>query len=122
MPGLLGHTHTHAHTPFTFPTPLPPPRRYVTAVALSPTMPWIATGSMDRTVNVWRMTGRVGETGKMHKRLQLTDLKTNTTKNKLKHILAVVQRALKSFGAQKKLPNVCFSTCPAGDALLIGVQ
>lgn len=37
--------------------------RYVTTVALSPTMPWIATGSMDRTVNVWRMTGRVGETG-----------------------------------------------------------
>ncbi|KAK2906133.1 hypothetical protein Q8A73_010076 [Channa argus] len=29
--------------------------RYVTAVALSPTMPWIATGSMDRTVNVWRI-------------------------------------------------------------------
>ncbi|KAM7407527.1 hypothetical protein PAMA_003310 [Pampus argenteus] len=29
--------------------------RYVTAVALSTTMPWIATGSMDRTVNVWRI-------------------------------------------------------------------
>ncbi|XP_026231804.1 WD repeat, SAM and U-box domain-containing protein 1-like [Anabas testudineus] len=29
--------------------------RYVTAVALSPTMPWIATGSMDRIVNVWRV-------------------------------------------------------------------
>ncbi|TMS06716.1 WD repeat, SAM and U-box domain-containing protein 1 [Larimichthys crocea] len=29
--------------------------RYVTAVALSPTMPWIATGSMDKTVNVWRI-------------------------------------------------------------------
>uniref|UniRef100_A0A4W6FRH3 WD repeat, SAM and U-box domain-containing protein 1 n=1 Tax=Lates calcarifer TaxID=8187 RepID=A0A4W6FRH3_LATCA len=26
--------------------------RYVTTVALSPSMPWIATGSMDRTVNV----------------------------------------------------------------------
>uniref|UniRef100_A0A3B4Y046 SAM domain-containing protein n=1 Tax=Seriola lalandi dorsalis TaxID=1841481 RepID=A0A3B4Y046_SERLL len=31
---------------------LPSPCRYVTAVALSPTKPWIATGSMDRTVNV----------------------------------------------------------------------
>ncbi|XP_005918284.1 WD repeat, SAM and U-box domain-containing protein 1 isoform X1 [Haplochromis burtoni] len=29
--------------------------RYVTAVALSPTFPWIATGSMDRSVNVWRI-------------------------------------------------------------------
>lgn len=80
MPGLLGHTHTH--TPFTFPTPLPPPCRYVTTVALSPTMPWIATGSMDRTVNVWRMTGRVGETGKMHKHLQLTDLKNKKNNKK----------------------------------------
>lgn len=35
--------------------------RYVTAVALSPTMPWIATGSMDRTVNVWRIGD--GDTG-----------------------------------------------------------
>uniref|UniRef100_A0A3B4V6P1 WD repeat, SAM and U-box domain-containing protein 1 n=1 Tax=Seriola dumerili TaxID=41447 RepID=A0A3B4V6P1_SERDU len=34
---------------------LPAPCRYVTAVALSPTKPWIATGSMDRTVNVWRI-------------------------------------------------------------------
>lgn len=73
-------------------------------------MPWIATGSMDRTVNVWRMTGRVGETGKMHKHLQLTDLKkkTTTTKNKLKHIVAVVQRTLKSFGAQKS-SRMCVS-------------
>ncbi|XP_053295120.1 WD repeat, SAM and U-box domain-containing protein 1 [Pleuronectes platessa] len=36
--------------------------RYVAAVALSPTMPWIATGSMDRTVNVWRIGD--GLTGK----------------------------------------------------------
>nr|XP_046259427.1 WD repeat, SAM and U-box domain-containing protein 1-like [Scatophagus argus] len=36
--------------------------RYVTAVAVSPTMPWIATGSMDRTVNVWRMGDGVGAT------------------------------------------------------------
>ncbi|KAG7227522.1 hypothetical protein INR49_005337, partial [Caranx melampygus] len=35
--------------------------RYVTAVAVSPTMPWIATGSMDRTVNVWRI-GDAGST------------------------------------------------------------
>ncbi|XP_069009819.1 WD repeat, SAM and U-box domain-containing protein 1-like [Embiotoca jacksoni] len=28
---------------------------YVTAVALSPTFPWIATGSTDRSVNVWRI-------------------------------------------------------------------
>ncbi|XP_068612993.1 WD repeat, SAM and U-box domain-containing protein 1-like [Brachionichthys hirsutus] len=34
--------------------------RYVTAVALSPNMPWIATGSTDRTVNVWRMQDGVG--------------------------------------------------------------
>ncbi|XP_041806153.1 WD repeat, SAM and U-box domain-containing protein 1-like [Chelmon rostratus] len=36
--------------------------RYVTAVALSPTMPWIATGSMDRTVNVWRIGDGVSRT------------------------------------------------------------
>uniref|UniRef100_A0A3B3ZSJ6 WD repeat, SAM and U-box domain-containing protein 1 n=1 Tax=Periophthalmus magnuspinnatus TaxID=409849 RepID=A0A3B3ZSJ6_9GOBI len=29
--------------------------RYVTAVAMSPTKPWLATGSMDRTVKVWRI-------------------------------------------------------------------
>ncbi|XP_039674924.1 WD repeat, SAM and U-box domain-containing protein 1-like isoform X1 [Perca fluviatilis] len=37
-------------------------RRYVTAVALSPTMPWIATGSMDRTVKVWRVGDGVSRT------------------------------------------------------------
>uniref|UniRef100_A0A8C4E6X7 WD repeat, SAM and U-box domain-containing protein 1 n=1 Tax=Dicentrarchus labrax TaxID=13489 RepID=A0A8C4E6X7_DICLA len=42
-----------SYTPLHIHTPLPPPCRYVTAVALSPTMPWIATGSMDRAVNVW---------------------------------------------------------------------
>uniref|UniRef100_A0A3Q3JQD0 WD repeat, SAM and U-box domain-containing protein 1 n=1 Tax=Monopterus albus TaxID=43700 RepID=A0A3Q3JQD0_MONAL len=39
---------TLSYTPFTFLLLC----RYVTAVALSPTMPWIATGSMDRTVNL----------------------------------------------------------------------
>lgn len=29
--------------------------RYVTACALSPTSPLIATGSMDKTVNIWRL-------------------------------------------------------------------
>uniref|UniRef100_A0A3Q3EJZ0 WD repeat, SAM and U-box domain-containing protein 1 n=1 Tax=Labrus bergylta TaxID=56723 RepID=A0A3Q3EJZ0_9LABR len=65
--------------------PLPPPDRYVTAVALSPTMPWIAIGSMDRTVNVWRMVDEVHSSGKFltkcfskaelpgHSRLLLTD-------------------------------------------------
>lgn len=42
------------HT-FHIPVPLAPSCRYVTAVALSPTFPWIATGSMDRSVNVWRI-------------------------------------------------------------------
>uniref|UniRef100_A0A671YUR5 WD repeat, SAM and U-box domain-containing protein 1 n=1 Tax=Sparus aurata TaxID=8175 RepID=A0A671YUR5_SPAAU len=37
---------------------------YVTAVALSPTMPWIATGSMDRSVNVWRIGDGVSAPGK----------------------------------------------------------
>ena len=36
----------------------------MTAVALSPTMPWIATGSMDRTVNVWRIGDGVSRNGK----------------------------------------------------------
>ncbi|XP_068184542.1 WD repeat, SAM and U-box domain-containing protein 1-like isoform X2 [Antennarius striatus] len=36
--------------------------RYVTAVALSPTMLLIASGSTDRTVNVWRMGDGVGTT------------------------------------------------------------
>lgn len=37
----------------------------MTAVALSPTMPWIATGSMDKTVNVWRIErDGVSRTGK----------------------------------------------------------
>uniref|UniRef100_A0A3B4YYP2 WD repeat, SAM and U-box domain-containing protein 1 n=1 Tax=Stegastes partitus TaxID=144197 RepID=A0A3B4YYP2_9TELE len=40
------------------------PRRYVTAVAVSPTFPWIATGSMDRSVNVWRIGDGDGITGK----------------------------------------------------------
>lgn len=53
MPVLVSHTQ-----------PAPPPRRYVTAVALSPTMPWIATGSMDRTVNVWKFGDEVSTTGK----------------------------------------------------------
>lgn len=44
----------HTHT-FHIPVPLAPSCRYVTAVALSPTFPWIATGSMDRSVNVWRI-------------------------------------------------------------------
>uniref|UniRef100_A0A3P8TGS1 WD repeat, SAM and U-box domain-containing protein 1 n=1 Tax=Amphiprion percula TaxID=161767 RepID=A0A3P8TGS1_AMPPE len=38
--------------------------RYVTAVAVSPTSPWIATGSMDRSVNVWRIGDGDGITGK----------------------------------------------------------
>ncbi|KAI3356189.1 hypothetical protein L3Q82_017447 [Scortum barcoo] len=38
---------------------------YVTAVALSPTMPWIATGSIDGTVNVWRLGDEVSRTGKL---------------------------------------------------------
>uniref|UniRef100_A0A3B4XWW9 SAM domain-containing protein n=1 Tax=Seriola lalandi dorsalis TaxID=1841481 RepID=A0A3B4XWW9_SERLL len=42
---------------------LPSPCRYVTAVALSPTKPWIATGSMDRTVNVWRIGDGDSRTG-----------------------------------------------------------
>ncbi|XP_032385733.1 WD repeat, SAM and U-box domain-containing protein 1 [Etheostoma spectabile] len=36
--------------------------RYVTAVALSPTMPWIAAGSMDRTVKVWKIGDGVSRT------------------------------------------------------------
>lgn len=44
--------------------PLLLPGRYVTAVALSPTMPWIATGSMDRSVNVWRIGDEITGTGK----------------------------------------------------------
>lgn len=55
MPDLVSHTQ---------PAPPLPPRRYVTAVALSPTMPWIATGSMDRTVNVWKFGDEVSTTGK----------------------------------------------------------
>ncbi|KAM7380596.1 hypothetical protein PAMP_003879 [Pampus punctatissimus] len=50
--------------------------RYVTAVALSPTMPWIATGSMDRTVNVWRIGDgdiRAGRKLPGHSRLLLAD-------------------------------------------------
>lgn len=44
---------------------LPPPsRRYVTAVALSPIMPWVATGSMDRSVKVWRIGDAVSSAGK----------------------------------------------------------
>uniref|UniRef100_A0A8C7YP06 WD repeat, SAM and U-box domain-containing protein 1 n=1 Tax=Oryzias sinensis TaxID=183150 RepID=A0A8C7YP06_9TELE len=45
-------------------TPLPPPPacRYVTAVAVSPHQAMIATGSMDRSVNVWRMGGELRET------------------------------------------------------------
>ncbi|KAA8588195.1 hypothetical protein FQN60_001389 [Etheostoma spectabile] len=38
--------------------------RYVTAVALSPTMPWIAAGSMDRTVKVWKIGDGVSRTGR----------------------------------------------------------
>uniref|UniRef100_A0A8C4E761 WD repeat, SAM and U-box domain-containing protein 1 n=1 Tax=Dicentrarchus labrax TaxID=13489 RepID=A0A8C4E761_DICLA len=53
-----------SYTPLHIHTPLPPPCRYVTAVALSPTMPWIATGSMDRAVNVWRIGDGVSRTGK----------------------------------------------------------
>uniref|UniRef100_A0A672I7W9 WD repeat, SAM and U-box domain-containing protein 1 n=1 Tax=Salarias fasciatus TaxID=181472 RepID=A0A672I7W9_SALFA len=37
---------------------------YVTAVALSPSAPWIATGSMDRSVNVWRIGDGDGPAGK----------------------------------------------------------
>uniref|UniRef100_A0A665UWC2 WD repeat, SAM and U-box domain-containing protein 1 n=1 Tax=Echeneis naucrates TaxID=173247 RepID=A0A665UWC2_ECHNA len=44
--------------------PPPPTRRYVTTVALSPTMPWIATGSMDRSVNVWRIGDADSRAGK----------------------------------------------------------
>uniref|UniRef100_A0A665UXD7 WD repeat, SAM and U-box domain-containing protein 1 n=1 Tax=Echeneis naucrates TaxID=173247 RepID=A0A665UXD7_ECHNA len=47
--------------------PPPPTRRYVTTVALSPTMPWIATGSMDRSVNVWR----IGDADILHDTLKL---------------------------------------------------
>lgn len=47
-----------------FPLTLLHPRRYVTAVAVSPTMPWIATGSMDRTVNVWRIGDGENTVGK----------------------------------------------------------
>uniref|UniRef100_A0A8C7YQE5 WD repeat, SAM and U-box domain-containing protein 1 n=1 Tax=Oryzias sinensis TaxID=183150 RepID=A0A8C7YQE5_9TELE len=36
--------------------------RYVTAVAVSPHQAMIATGSMDRSVNVWRMGGELRET------------------------------------------------------------
>uniref|UniRef100_A0A668AQP7 WD repeat, SAM and U-box domain-containing protein 1 n=1 Tax=Myripristis murdjan TaxID=586833 RepID=A0A668AQP7_9TELE len=44
----------HAHPVRFIPVPIPS-HRYVTAVAVSPTMPWIATGSMDKTVKVWRI-------------------------------------------------------------------
>lgn len=53
----------------------------MTAVAFSPTMPWIATGSTDRAVNVWRI-GEESEKPEAeskatvdegHRRLQLLD-------------------------------------------------
>lgn len=45
----------------------------MTAVALSPIMPWVATGSMDRSVKVWRI-GDVSSRGKTKKnKTQRTD-------------------------------------------------
>uniref|UniRef100_A0A3Q2Q3C2 WD repeat, SAM and U-box domain-containing protein 1 n=1 Tax=Fundulus heteroclitus TaxID=8078 RepID=A0A3Q2Q3C2_FUNHE len=67
------------HTPFVFFPALSPFRRYVTAVALSPASGLMATGSLDRSVNVWRIGDGCGETGKCgrklpgHSRLLLAD-------------------------------------------------
>lgn len=38
--------------------------RYVTACAFSPTSPLIATGSMDKTVNIWRLEDGCGGNGR----------------------------------------------------------
>uniref|UniRef100_A0A673CXY3 WD repeat, SAM and U-box domain-containing protein 1 n=1 Tax=Sphaeramia orbicularis TaxID=375764 RepID=A0A673CXY3_9TELE len=57
---------------------------YVTAVALSPTMPWIATGSMDRTVTVWRIGDGDDTTERKlpgHSRLLLADWSEEDVQN-----------------------------------------
>lgn len=60
LKGSLSAFFVFAHTLHT-----PPPAcRYVTAVAVSPHQDMIATGSMDRSVNVWRIGGELGQTGK----------------------------------------------------------
>jgi len=40
--------------------------RYVTACCFSPTSPLIATGSMDKTVNIWRLEDGCSERGGKH--------------------------------------------------------
>ncbi len=50
--------------------------RYVTACAFSPTAPLIATGSMDKTVNIWRVEDGSGAQGgflfKLHYKVTFT--------------------------------------------------
>ncbi|KAA8595847.1 hypothetical protein FQN60_011138 [Etheostoma spectabile] len=58
--------------------------RYVTACSFSPTLPLIATGSMDKTVNIWRLEDRCND----HEQSALTPSEGRTSAGRSKLLVS----------------------------------
>lgn len=105
----------HTHT-FHIPVPLAPSCRYVTAVALSPTFPWIATGSMDRSVNVWRIGDGDDSTGKYSAENCLSwRQQMHNHSSFLKQTVSSGTKP-RSHLQRQRFPKECFGSCPAREA------